>query len=180
MAQTISTANAGQTVEKLASTDITSSTTNYEFTNISQSYTHLAVKIYGYSETASSKAITITINNNSGSIYSTQTLHVTSTPAISSAQYLTSPFIDYNSIFGGADCRTVYSELEWLNYTDTSKYKIGFHKITGPTNTNTHMIYQNNVVQVGTASAITSIQFALSNFTTNASGYIALYGIKKA
>lgn len=180
MAQTISTANAGQTFEKLASTDITSSTSNYEFTNISQSYTHLVVKMYGYAEDAGSKAITIRVNNNSSSVYSTQTIHVNGTPAITSAQYLTSSFIDYNSVFGNADCRTVYSEIEFLNYTDTSKYKIGLHKISGPSNTNTQMIYQNNVVQIGTTSAITSIQFALSNFATNASGYIALYGIKKA
>jgi hypothetical protein len=151
------------------STTTTTGATSIDFTSISSTYTDLIIVAVGNENAGGGGYIKVTVNNNTGAIYSRCALRGNGTAASSaSANSETAWYPDFAT--NPSNC-TMY----FMNYSNTTTFKTMFNKSVQMTSTITAQanLWRNT-------SAINRITLASSAGGATLVGTFTLYGIKAA
>ena len=169
---------AGSTYTPIATTTLSSATSNITFSSISGSYTDI-ILVCQFSGASSGQSPYLQINSDTGTNYSGTLLTGNGTTAASS-RYSSDTQISDNS--KGISTTAGANIITWhfQNYSNTTTYKTVLFRTTAMDGAS----YQGVTAGVGlwrSTNAITSIKFYLSGSVNLASGTTAtLYGITAA
>jgi hypothetical protein len=175
---------AGKTYENIGQTStLTSSATTITFSSISQDYTDL-ILIGNVVANANSTAVSFRVNSLTSSADYGHSWYGIQSDATARGGLETGVAYGASGWFTTPSTNGVYvSIMEFLNYTDTDKYKTVYARSMALGGAGSYPGNEYLTSTVKTTSAITSITLSLQTDNTknfNAGTAFTLYGIKKA
>lgn len=164
---------AGNTFSQIASTTLGSAAATVTFSSIPSTYTDLVLVVNGV-ETTNRIDATVTVGNgtvDTGTNYSRTGLSGNGTSASS---YRTTNETSFAIDAAGAANGAAFFTFNLMNYANTTTYKTGLARITGPAD------YTRAVVHLWRSTAAINIMTITGNYTFKTGSTFNLYGILAA
>jgi hypothetical protein len=169
----------------LATTTLSTATATVTFANVSQTYEHLQVRIWGYNSSGSDRTLYLQLNSDSGSNYRNHYLSGNGTAVSAGSEgAATTGILPLNANssqtgFNGDSTKASVVIMDILDYRNTNK-NTTVRTLGGWDGNGSGNVYLSSGLWMNTA-AVTNLYFQLPYSTNFGSGTtFALYGIKTA